>query len=112
MEQGAPAAIVLAASFTTAGRIAFHRNGLVIEATGDWCVRGAPAHIENLRARVRIWLARRTVRARNRRRISDWLGHRSMAKIMVAISSSKNSSAHDREDPPTILLSVERLSGH
>ena len=62
MEQGAPAAIVLAASFTTAGRIAFHRNGLVVEAPRGWRVRRAPAHVENLQTRIGIGLAGGTVR--------------------------------------------------
>src|SRR5688500_10167682 len=89
MEQGAPAAIVFAAGLATAGRIALHRDDLVVEATRDRSVRRAPAHVENLRARVSVRLSGGTVRACNRGRIPDRLRHRSMAKIMVAISSKK-----------------------
>ena len=62
MEQGAPAAIVLAAGLTAAGWIAFHRNSLVVEATRGRRVRGAPAHVENLQTRIGIGLASGTVR--------------------------------------------------
>jgi hypothetical protein len=92
MEQGAPAAIVFAAGLTTAGRIAFHRNGLVVEATGRRSVRRAPAHVENLQARIRFRLAGRTVRAGDRGRVPNGFRHQSMARktiIVVAISYKK-----------------------
>jgi hypothetical protein len=87
MEQGAPAAVVFAAGLTAASWIAFHRNGLVVEATRDGSVRRAPTHVENLRARVSIGFTGGTVRAGDRGRIPDGFRHRSMAKITVAISS-------------------------
>jgi hypothetical protein len=87
MEQSAPAAIVFAAGLTTAGRIALHRDDLVVDATRDGSVRRAPAYVENLRARISVRLTGGTVRAGNRGRIPDRFRHRFMAKIMVAISS-------------------------
>jgi hypothetical protein len=89
MEQGAPAAIVFAAGLTTAGRIALHRDDLVVEASRYRSVRRAPPYVENLRARIGVRLARGTVRAGNRGRVSDRFRHRVMARIMVAISFKK-----------------------
>jgi len=62
MEQGAPAAVVFAAGLTAASWIAFHRNGLVVEAARGRSVRGAPAYVENLQTRIGIGLAGGTVR--------------------------------------------------
>jgi hypothetical protein len=84
MEEGAPAAIVLAASLTASGWIALHRDGLVVDATGYGRVSRAPANVEDLGARIRIGLARRAIRTRDRRRVSDGFSHR-----FVAISFKK-----------------------
>ena len=73
MEQGAPAAIVLAAGLTAAGWIAFHRDDLVVEAARGWRVRRAPAHVENLQTRIGIGLAGGTVRPSDGGCISDGL---------------------------------------
>jgi hypothetical protein len=89
MEQGAPAAIVLAAGLTAAGRIAFHRNGLVVEAARGWSVRRAPAHVEDLQARIGIGFAGGTVRAGDGGGISDRLRQRNMARTMIVAISCR-----------------------
>jgi hypothetical protein len=87
MEQGAPAAIVLAAGLTAAGWVAFHRDGLVVEAARGWSVSRAPAHVEDLQARIGIGFAGGTVRPGDGGRIPDRLRQRIMARIfIVAIS--------------------------
>src|SRR2546427_1150901 len=62
MEQGAPAAVVFAARLTAASWIAFHRNGLVVEAAPGRGVRGAPAYVENLQTPIGIGLPGGAVR--------------------------------------------------
>jgi len=89
MEEGAPAAVVLATSLTAAGWIALHRDGLVVEATRYGRVCRAPAHVEDLRAGIRIGLTGRTVRAGDRGRISDGFSHRFMARIIIVAISFK-----------------------
>src|SRR5207247_2167956 len=73
MEQGAPAAVVIATGLTAASWIAFHRNGLVVEAARGRSVRGAPAYVENLQTRIGIGLAGGTVRPSDGRCIPDGL---------------------------------------
>src|SRR2546425_12837336 len=72
MEQGAPAAVVFAAGLTAASWIAFHRNGLVVEAARGRGVRGAPAYVGNLPTRVGIGLAGGAERADHRRGMPAW----------------------------------------
>ena len=87
MEQGAPAAIVLAAGLTAAGWVAFHRDDLVVEAARGWRVRRAPAHVENLQTRIGIGLAGGTVRPSDGGGVPDGLRQSIMAMmIIVAIS--------------------------
>src|SRR5437899_11320639 len=72
MEQGAPAAVVFAAGLTAASWVAFHRNGLVVEAARGRSVRRAPAHVENLQTRIGIGFAGGTVRPSDGGCIPEW----------------------------------------
>src|SRR5207247_290470 len=56
VQQLAPAAVVLAPCFHPTREIHVDRHALIVETAGHWCVRGAPADVENLGARVGIGL--------------------------------------------------------
>jgi len=73
----APASVVVAARLGASRKVRGRGHNFVFGAVARWKVGFAPAHVENLKARVGVGLTTGTVRARDTRCVRKVIRHRS-----------------------------------
>src|SRR5207245_4816342 len=88
VEYVAPAPVVVAARLGAPRQVRGRGHHFVVGAVTRRRVGFAPAHVENLLARVGIRLTTGTVGAGDTRSVREVVRHRSMARISIAIPFS------------------------
>jgi hypothetical protein len=88
MHQLAPASVVVAARLRAAREKRLRSHRTVLGAVPRGRVRRAPADVEDLSARISVWLAIGAVGTSDSRGVREEVRHRSVAMKSVAIVAS------------------------